>query len=337
MSQQPEKTREDSFREARKQIVRSAFLALAALGVIVFACYAWFVSSGTVTGKISSVLLNGSTFELASVGGSGAHDAEIQGLTTDETASTGETWPEAPTQTETDIGTITGSKNHILWNLSSTSNLNNRAGENTDTGIQPGDSGTLQFYVVPKYSGDLKLNCTVRLRPVKNISSTEEENGSSIIEITGMPVNNFVRGHMLFAYTYQYTDSYDDSYAEKNITTPALINYANGSFTLELTGVQENQPILVTLHWIWPLLLKDIIDTPIDAPLLGNDTTSTNVKGWMSNNPEHFFYSLDGEVGKPDFSDQNDKRKYNSYYNNADEYIGSEVYGVIVQLSAEAV
>lgn len=325
MSQQPEKTREDSFRDARKQIVRSAFLALAALGVIVFACYAWFVSSGTVTGKISSVLMNGTTFELASAGGSGAHDDVVQGLTTDETVSIGETWPEAPTLAETDIGTITGSTNSILWKLSSTSNLNNQAGENKDTGIQPGDSGTLQFYVVPKCTGDLKLNCTVRLRPVKNNSGIEE--------ITEDPVKNFVRGHMLFAYTYKYADSYGNSYVAQNRIKPALINYETGNFTLELTGVQENQPILVTLHWIWPLLLKNIIDTP----LWENETISQEVKEWMTKRPEHFFYNFEQSVERPDFSDSNDKRKYNSYYNNADEYIGTNVYGVIVQLSAEAV
>ena len=44
MNEQPDNSREETYREARKQIVRSAFLALAALGVIVFACYAWFVS-----------------------------------------------------------------------------------------------------------------------------------------------------------------------------------------------------------------------------------------------------------------------------------------------------
>ena len=325
MSQQPEKTREDSFRDARKQIVRSAFLALAALGVIVFACYAWFVSNNSVTGKISSVLLNGTTFELASVGGSGAHDDVVQGLTTDETVSIGETWPEAPTLAETDIGTITGSTNNILWKLSSTSNLNNQAGENKDTGIQPGNSGRLEFYVVPKCTGDLKLNCTVRLRPVKNNSSIEE--------ITEDPVKNFVRGHMLFAYTYKYADSYGNSDVAKNRIKPALINYETGNFTLELTGVQENQPIIVTLHWIWPLLLKNIIDTP----LWENEAISQEVKEWMKANPEHFFYNFEQSVEPPDFSDSNDKRKYNSYYNNADEYIGTNVYGVIVQLSAEAV
>lgn len=333
MSQQPERNREDSFREARKQIVRSAFLALAALGVIVFACYAWFVSSGTVTGKISSVLLNGGTFELASVGGSGAHDTEIQGLKWGDATgmvATGDDWKDASGKV---IGTITGSESNILWKLSSTSNLNNRAGEKGDTGIQPGDDGTLQFYVVPKCSGDLKLSCTVRLRPVKNISSTEEEKGSSIIEITGKPVNNFVRGHMLFAYTYQYTDSYGDSYAEKNRTTPALINYANGSFTLELTGVQENQPILVTLHWIWPLLLKDIIQ----EDLFDSKEISLEVTGWMSATPTDFFYNFEGSVGDPGVIIQNDLRKYNNFYNNADEYIGTNVCGVIVQLSAEAV
>lgn len=323
MSQQPEKTREDSFRDARKQIVRSAFLALAALGVIVFACYAWFVSSGTVTGKISSVLMNGTTFELASVGDSGG---ALDNLIPDHDELEPETW----TSDGVDYKTTTSNKNAVLWQLTDNSHLNNLS---QGTGIQPGNSGTLQFYVVPKCTGDLKLNCTVRLRPVKKSSTTEEETVSSIVEITDEDVKNFVRGHMLFAYTYKYADSYGNSYVANNTINPALINYETGNFTLELTGVQENQPILVTLHWIWPLLLKNIIDTP----LWENETISQEVKGWMTTMPGHFFYNFGQSVERPDFSDSNDKRKYNSYYNNADEYIGTNVYGVIVQLSAEAV
>ena len=42
MNEQSDNTRDKTLREAQKQIVRSSFFALAALAVIVFACYAWF-------------------------------------------------------------------------------------------------------------------------------------------------------------------------------------------------------------------------------------------------------------------------------------------------------
>ena len=60
--------------EAKRQIVRSAFLALAALIVIGVACYAWFANNRTVTANLSSVSLNADCFELASVSYVGAFD-----------------------------------------------------------------------------------------------------------------------------------------------------------------------------------------------------------------------------------------------------------------------
>ena len=335
MSQQPEKTREDSFRVARKQIVRSAFLALAALGVIVFACYAWFVSSGTVTGKISSVLMNGTTFELASVGGSGAHDEMITSLRSDENIGEGDPWPDAPTQSAAETGTITGSNRDILWKLTDSSNLNNQAGENKDTGIQPGSSNTLQFYVVPKCNGNLKLNCNVGLIP---IAQNEDGNTFHQIEIgneggSNWYINRFLRSHFLFTYSYQYTSAYDSSYNDKNQNSLSLVNYSDGSFTLDLSGVQEDKPILVTLHWIWPRLLRDIIGND----LLGDHNLSAQVMDWMKQNPNDFFYNSGNTVNSPNFSSAENTQVYNNYYNYADDHIGTNVYGVIVQLTAEAV
>ena len=76
MSEQPnsDNSRQDALRTARKQITRSLLLSLAALGVIVIACYAWFVRNTTVSGALGSISAEGSTFELASVGAIGAFD-----------------------------------------------------------------------------------------------------------------------------------------------------------------------------------------------------------------------------------------------------------------------
>ena len=55
-------------KEARKQIVHSGLLALAALIVIAVACYAWFCSAGAVTAQGMAVRLSGYGFDLASAG-----------------------------------------------------------------------------------------------------------------------------------------------------------------------------------------------------------------------------------------------------------------------------
>lgn len=302
MNEQPHNSPEEIYREARKQIVRSAFLALAALGVIVFACYAWFVSSGTVTGTVGSVRIDGSSFELASMGGKGIWDEKLDGY--------------AKPGKEQTIGgldlVVTGEENDILWQISDDSHLENGAAK---TGISPGSSGKLEFYVIPKRDGELQLKVNVTLAPL-----TEE--GIQITMEDDETLNWLLRGHFLFSYECKEAAGYDS----KN--TPTLIPYENGSFKLTFQKAVTNQPIPVTLYWKWPEFLRDIIY---------NEKDGSTVKGWMHSNPSHFFYNENKPISKPNFDENftSQFREYNNYYNNADEYIGSNVYSLVLRLTAE--
>lgn len=307
MNEQPDNSREETYREARKQIVRSAFLALAALGVIVFACYAWFVSSGTVTGTVGSVRIDGSSFELASVGGDGNWDKELDGY-----AKPGE---------EQTIGgrnlVVTGKENDILWRISPDSNLENSEGK---TGISPGSEGQMQFYIIPKRNGALKLKINVILAPL-------DKDGKQITMDNDETLNWLLRGHFLFSYECKEAQGYS------NDNTPTLIEYDTGEFNLTFTGVEEDKPILVALDWKWPEFLRDVINNKKDGPA---------IKGWMYQYPNRFFFNgKDGNgdditISKPDFDNFSQQfRQYNNYYNDADEYIGTHVQSLVLRLTAE--
>lgn len=306
MNEQPDNSREETYREARKQIVRSAFLALAALGVIVFACYAWFVSSGTVTGTVGSVRIDGSSFELASVGGNGNWDKKLDGC-----AKPGE---------EQTIGglnlVVTGKENDILWRISPDSNLEN---SERKTGISPGSEGKMQFYIIPKRDGALKLKINVILAPL-------DEHGEQITMDDDATLNWLLRGHFLFAYECKKSSGYSSD------NTPTLIEYDTGEFKLEFTDVKEDEPIPVTLYWTWPLLLKNIIQND----LFDNAKVGPAVQGWMKATPARFFYDEGKPISEPDFDNFTQQfRQYNNYYNNADEYIGDNVQSLILRLTAE--
>ncbi len=310
MNEQPDNSREETYREARKQIVRSAFLALAALGVIVFACYAWFVSSGTVTGTVGSVRIDGSSFELASVGGVGVYD----NLMPTDCTEPGEDW----NLDENTTGKITGEKSDILWRISPDSNLENGKDQ---TGISPGSEGKMQFYIFPKRNGALKLKINVILAPLgkdgKQITMKEDET-----------LNWLLRGHFLFAYECKKSSGYSSD------NTPTLIEYDTGEFKLEFTDVKENEPILVTLYWTWPLLLKNIIQND----LFDNAEVGPAVQRWMETTPDHFFYDKGKPISEPDFDNFTQQfRQYNNYYNNADEYIGTTVQSLVLRLTAEEI
>lgn len=301
MSQQPEKTREDSFRDARKQIVRSAFLALAALGVIVFACYAWFVSSGTVTGKISSVLLNGSTFELASVGKNGAFYNDMRSELKHDDA---ETWSYNNLS-----GIKTGKYDTVVWKLTENSNMGNL----TEAGIQPGTGGDISFYVIPKVGGDLTLKFHIDLIPLKLPSkNTENETAQSeAVPVENPVLEQLLKGHFLF---YWY-----------NKGTKTWVPCSTGDFTMTFTGCQVDEAIPVTLTWKWPLLLQHITD-------------ETEISNEIPKYKQYFFYA-DAEMGESIPNDIDLKENYqqlSKLFNNADQYIGINMNWLEVRLSAQA-
>lgn len=306
MNENPETSRQDTIRDARKQITRSLLLALAALGVIVFACYAWFVSTTSVTGSLGSVQLNGGSFELASVGAAGALDGWFP---TDDDID-----PIAWEHGGITYGTTASNKNAVLWQLNDESHLNNRAG---DTGIQPGDSGTLQFYVIPKTSGTLTLTFYLQLIPL--VPSDPDSSSSEYKQSDDSLASSLLRGHLLFSYAV--------GQEAENAGSFQLVNYRTGSFRLVFSDVVEDEPIPVTIRWIWPYLLENVLNDDLYIVSSGDQ-----IRGWMIAAPGDFFYNQGKEIPVPDFDTQS--RQYNNYFNNADQYIGDRVTGVLLRMSA---
>lgn len=299
MNDNPETTR----REALKQITLSLFLALAALVLTVFTCYAWFSSNAEVSGSQISIRLDDTSFELASVGGVGAFDNDIPS----EYKVTGDDWSFSGSS-----GTSTGgSKDAVLWRISPASNFSNLT---SASGIRPGTSGSLQFYVIPKRSGTMNLTFQLDLILI----------GSDGKTVTDEASNRFARSHILFAY-------------QKDGGSPALVPYNTGIFSLENLTVEANTPIRVTLHWIWPLFLTNILDHDLTGVF---KDFSSQIVGWMNKTPRDFFFNEDdpsNEPSSPNFGVSPLPkliREYSNYYNNADQCVGQSISGIVLQLSA---
>ena len=290
---QKENPGENAVKDARKQITRSILLALTALAVIAFACYAWFVSTKRVTGSIRPVQLLGSTFELASAGTSGAYDHMLP----DGLNISGDSWNPSGTVTST-------GRASILWQVSDSSSLNNTE---TTGCIQPGSRGAIQFSVIPKADGELKLNFQIELLPMK------EKGGKLEIPENNETLNNLLKGHFLFQYSTDGTNS-------------SWVPCSTGQFSLTFTDCTADTPIPVTLNWRWPYLLRLV-------------TEHAEVVSWMKEDTRYFFYNPGNTVEPPTELQPNvgNFAQYDRYYNNADEYIGENAYGVLLRLTAEAV
>ena len=285
--------------EAKRQIVRSTFLALAALIVIGVACYAWFANNRSVTASMGPVSVARDGFELASVGTAGIFDGQIPD---DYTVKQGEIWPDA----EALSGAYYTAGNHaILWQMSDDSNLMNQASlqeNNTlNPGIRPGSSGTLEFYVIPNRNTAMTIDAYLDIIPVQ-----ENGTGSSKTYTPLEPdssVWRLLRGHLLFRYKY----------ADQNIQ---LTELKDGHFQIDVPEGQKS--LKVTLLWEWPYTLAE-------AKALVGD-------GLITGSPQYFLHNGidDTTVNAEELSDIQKK----DYYNNADQHIGETIDFIVLRLRA---
>ena len=289
---------------ARRQIIHSAIFAVAALGVIVSACYAWFASNHSVSGTIGSIQMLGSLYELAGNGrdktdnGYGVFYDNTKtgfGFNVLPAGDFGEAWPNLE---------ATGTSQAIRWRLNDNSQIGNFG---SSTGIRPGSSGTLQFYVIPNATGTLSLCFRLELKPLNDDGSAN----------TTETLNKLLKGHLLFyildAEGTKIWVSWDgDTSRPLQFNVPAE------------TDVGVPQP--VTLHWQWTAELSELI----------KDTT---LNGKIPANRELLFYSESGSIPEANdikaAIDTNQITELTKLYNRADRYIGSQLTWLEVKLTAQ--
>lgn len=253
----------DAVKKAKREMIRSAVFALAALVVIIIACIAWFTNNTKVTGTTGMISASGSTFELASVGEKGAFD------------NTGEPYTEgAAWELDTAQGRRTELNNVVQWRLSADSNIGNDAAK----GIRPGASGQLQFYVLPKVE-NLKLKFQLNILPM-------QKTDNKIVAYTGenqSTLENLLKGHIMFSYSCKYDNDNNgsDGNAASGVESGASgwIPCDTGSFEIECHGTD---PQLVTLDWEWPYQWSSIENN--------RQTVIKEIQNYM----QYFFYSVNG-------------------------------------------
>ena len=355
----------------KRQAVRSAIFAVVALIALIALCIAWFFSNNRVNGTSGNISADAKSVELRTYGSGGIHDDLLKRIMgSEQTDSQRSFWYEL-------VDTVKGyfetssDKYAINWLLSDTSNMgnystdqqdweqfwqNSQGAERQDKAIEPGSSGELTFYVVPKYDGTVEINMNLSLIPYK----VNKETFTEITEEHDQVAKNFVDGHMLF-------------FLEKGTNTSTgkkeIQWIKDGTFDIKIENAKKNQEYKYTLYWCWPQSFGETVLIANDSYLNGratlfsqftNGETMRNTilqnEDWsMVNKPERYFYSnltksplpanqaelqqignmynmsstALSEAAKNAFVD------LSSYYNQADQYIGSHVDCVRVRLTGE--
>ena len=271
-------------REARKQIVHSGLLALAALIVIAVACYAWFCGAGAVTAQGMAVRLGSYGFDLASAGEITRLDESLP----EEFATVpeGETLPgDYVPSGSTGKWSWTAGKQLVSWRMDKDANIGNLLGTEAE-GIRPGTSGKMRFYVIPWDTGDL----TIRFQLDTILM---EGDGEKMTLRRDDTAQKLLRGHLLFAFS----------------AGSQRVYYSGGGYTLDFTGAEQGKPIEVTVDWSWPKTWEDAKVYQFSGILTD----------WQKNHFDWLFYQQEPTTGTT-FTDE----QLGELYDAADQYIGGD-------------
>ena len=285
-------------KEARKQIIHSGLLALAALIVIAVACYAWFCSAGAVTAQGMAARLGGYGFDLASAGQ--LPDLEVK-MPEDYTDPTGEAYGSQDTA-KVKWKWTAGRHQVIQWQMTEENNLDNLYGGSADSeGLRPGASGKLQFYVIPREPGALKISFTLEVNPYDY-----DVRKDKMVKLDNDKARDLLHGHLLFAFPYNDAET--------------LVNLIQGEpCTLDfglITADQVDKPIPVTVNWFWPLTWEEAARNP-------------DIRALAQTSPGCFFETV------PEAGLNADTQTLNEQYNSADEYIGKYIFAVSLKMIGE--
>ena len=296
-----------------KDFLVSGIFILAAI-VIIFACLAWFAANNRVGATGSSISAQGATFTVTAEGEgeTGAHVG----------------YYEREERTDDEKREIDGLSTEHSMVVTLSSNLNN----NDAGGIYPGARGVITFTVTPVSKSLPGVTIDIS-RILKTASGTvTKDEASRLLQL--------MRGHLLF-FTAKNGDYYSGRVTD-SITVKKDQLLVGGNLT----------PVTINLYWIWPEYIQNFVLVK-DANYYKNLFSEQNsdykslqeyVNGTgdsHENNHWNEFYATNAQgdeaTNVPNLAadmSSADIAACASLYNNADEYLGTNVTYLQLELNA---
>jgi hypothetical protein len=334
--------------DAKKEQRNSFFLAITALLAIILVCVAWFLNNQRVSMNNIEIQSAKDGFELAAEGSAGLYDRLLTYTNTgsDLTASTesdenngenssDDSGSDGKQETDGDgkntvIGKTTDADNaRIRWVMNADSNMNNVSG--SEGTIQPGTSGKLTFYVIPKVDGTLKLNFNLQ---------TDLYTDNERLQ-TDELVKKLVEGHILF---FQKCEEEGESKYYDDIIT-------DGKFSKTIPDAVAEKQYEYTIYWTWVYVFGQNLlpkGNKVIEPWVSDDVRKKLFDDMTGGNYAKYFYDEELKESKQIDSDKlesvydgvyssDDFIEISERYNDADEYIGEKVRYIVITLKAEKI
>lgn len=341
-----------------KVFLRTGIIMFAALVAIIIACIAWFVSNNKVTISGTKVQSAGSEFELAAAA---KQDSESSAGVYDKLLDVRagiETSIESQKFLATD-----GSHTSITWAITDDSNMNN----NTKGGIEPGASGKMTFYIISQKDGPLSVTLDLTLT-----GYTGEETAATSLDLqkANEKAQQLLEGHVLLFAGYDsdarsYKGWISEDAGPWSMTLDSeggvLSRAENGKLTWSVQNANKGTAYPVTIYWVWPEMLGSYLVKDQSSigkrPVLFPDDWEENSKH-LTELPKTLFTTMCNSEGNryfywkesKDFAETVREEKLSQmrtnfnpvmygtlavYYNQADEYLGSNVRFVKLKLDAQ--
>ena len=327
---------EKSFKKHLFLFLKNNILLAGAVFAFILLTAAWFVNNSRVQAGSATVSAAADRkFELAAVGTTGKYDDILKSILGD-IVQDGDDWSFTEGG-ETKKGAKTSNdKGDIVWVMSDNQNLNNNNSNNSTGTIEPGSSGKLEFYILPKDTSAHDFTFTLTVKGYK------ESDGKYIQMSNSDKFYKLLSGHIQFFSSYDENGKYDG-----RLTATASAEGITLTGLTRSTTKNETQK-KVTIYWVWPYYVGDMI-LPDGNGKLSNDEKKTlftdklreTTAKEMADNYGKYFENPIDDTSKGKIAEMVkgniDETAYNviyTAYNNADKYIGENGEYILVQLSA---
>ncbi len=223
-----------------------------------------------------------------------------------------------------------------IWLVNNSENMDNGSGTpKEELGLEPGDSGTLEFRISPNETDTITVDICFTMRGiVKQRSQNSDSSTSSsqqLTEISDTELMGFVASHIML---FTGIDS-NGKYTGLIQNSSDLKRYLRNK-TYSVNDSEEDDDYYTTLYWVWPLHLSNLISTQSNDLIYASSERSTVIQ-YMVAHKNGFFKDITTEDSVL-LADLNSMEHYGSYsimFDKADLDIGKRVQYVILGLSVE--
>ena len=340
--------------KSKKTLIKIAIMMIFALLIAIFAGIAWFTMNKEVSTGGMSIKTVGDLFTIEPLGSPahvGIYDDETKSGTyvRDKLISEAGKDSSIITWTITDDVAVTDpetNKTTVTKGL----NIGNGPATGYEGGISPGSSGEIQFIIKPNQPMNAEFTFSVYAYSGGYDSNGDED--KSTIELIDsnsgadeILANTLINGHILLFKEKDSNGKYSGLIEVDPTDTlnRVMEKYYSGQTT-------------VSIYWIWPETLAEVVldeNEPTQTRNLRGKSNICNSAGraeiisLLKNNPDWFF--LDPEDNDRDWSlifdstasdativntINNSYGLYSSYYNEADQHIGTYVSYLFLNMSA---